>query len=276
MKSVYPSILICIVAWAICPLLQAQEVESGPGVMTEQELLEEAARLYNLDKFDQAAALYERVLRSGRHSAGLYFNLGNTHYKSNRLGPSIFYFEKALLLAPGDREIQDNLRYAQQQRIDDIEVLPLSLGRQLSMSFLGWFHYDTWAAIAVGFSFLLSALFIVYFVSINSKQKRLFFVLGSIAGFLFIGSLLSAWAAYTTYQREQPAIIFERQTTLNEAPNDRAEVLFDLHEGTKVYVLDQLDEWARVRLENGLTGWMPASAIRKLKDGSIPEWSPAR
>jgi len=250
--------------------LSAQSAESDPP--TEEELLEEAAKLYNLERYDEAAALYEQILRNGRHSAGLYFNLGNTHYKMGRLGPSIFYYEKALLLRPGDKEVQQNLRFARQMRIDDIEELPETFGQRVSSAFLQAFHFDTWAWLAVFSVFIASAFYIVYFVSERSRQKRLYFALGAIAGFFFVLCLSASIGSYNQYVREQPAILFADSVALTGAPNDRSEILFELHEGTKVFVLDQLDEWAKVRLQNGLTGWLPVRSFRLLKGDEIPEW----
>jgi len=242
--------------------------------LSDLDRFEEAAKLYNLEKYEESAAIYERILRSGRHSANLYFNLGNTHYKMGHIGLSIFYYEKALLLKPGDREIQQNLKFAEQMKIDDIEVLPATFSQRVGSLLLGSLHYDTWAALAVGFAILLSGFYVVYFLSAGSRRKRLFFILGVAASFLFLLSLLASVGGYRRYVNEQPAIIFEEKVALTSAPNNRSEILFELHEGTKVYVLDELDEWTRVRLQNGQTGWMPLESIMRLKGNEIPSWSP--
>ncbi|MDO1514771.1 tetratricopeptide repeat protein [Maribacter confluentis] len=39
--------------------------------------------------------------------------MGNAYYKLNKIAESIYYYEKALLLAPNDQEIKTNLSYAQ-------------------------------------------------------------------------------------------------------------------------------------------------------------------
>jgi SH3-like domain-containing protein len=48
-------------------------------------------------------------------------------------------------------------------------------------------------------------------------------------------------------------------------PNTRAEVLFLLHEGTKVQMLDKLQEWQKIRIANGSEGWVKDGEIRDLK-----------
>jgi hypothetical protein len=46
-----------------------------------------------------------------------------------------------------------------------------------------------------------------------------------------------------------------------EAPEAALRPVFDVHEGTELDVLELRGEHARVRLGNGLEGWVPARAI---------------
>ena len=62
----------------------------------------------------------------GQHSGALYFNLGNSYYKTNNIAESIYYFEKAKKLLPNDEDIQINSSFAQNMTIDAIELLPES------------------------------------------------------------------------------------------------------------------------------------------------------
>ncbi|MDX1313866.1 MAG: tetratricopeptide repeat protein, partial [Eudoraea sp.] len=75
---------------------------------------------YNKGDYEKAIAYYKEILGEGKHSAALYYNLGNSFYKLNQIAPSIYYYEKALLLAPNDPEIKNNLVYAQNMTLDAI------------------------------------------------------------------------------------------------------------------------------------------------------------
>ena len=44
-------------------------------------------------------------------------------------------------------------------------------------------------------------------------------------------------------------------------PNLRSEVLLTIHEGAKVFVLENVEDWIKVRLINGSIGWIPESSI---------------
>ena len=65
--------------------------------------------MYNQGKYAEAIDKYKAILETKNHSAALYFNLANAHYKLNNIAPSIYYYEKALQLAPNDPDIKNNL-----------------------------------------------------------------------------------------------------------------------------------------------------------------------
>ena len=60
------------------------------------------------------------------------------------------------------------------------------------------------------------------------------------------------------------AIVFEKQISVNDEPNDRSEVLFNLHEGTKVNIIEKLENWLKIKLENGAEGWIKSKGIKQI------------
>jgi SH3-like domain-containing protein len=46
-----------------------------------------------------------------------------------------------------------------------------------------------------------------------------------------------------------------------EGPADKSVSHFEVHEGTTVRVEDQESDYRRVKLANGLTGWVPSSSV---------------
>lgn len=82
------------------------------GNAQNEAVFNRATDAYNNGDYQKAIDYYSDILDNGEHSAELYFNLGNAFYKLNEIAPSIYNYEKALLLAPNDEEIQNNLSYA--------------------------------------------------------------------------------------------------------------------------------------------------------------------
>ena len=89
-----------------------------------ETLFNSGTEAYNKGDYNKAIERYLAIVENGQHSAELYYNLGNSYYKLNQIAPSIYYFEKALLLKPGDPEIKNNLGYAQNMTLDAIETMP--------------------------------------------------------------------------------------------------------------------------------------------------------
>ena len=64
---------------------------------------------YAQGRFQEAIDAYKRILDQKVESAALYYNLANAHYKLNNVAPTVYYYEKALLLNPNhtDAGIRD-------------------------------------------------------------------------------------------------------------------------------------------------------------------------
>ncbi|MEQ9581057.1 MAG: tetratricopeptide repeat protein, partial [Arenibacter sp.] len=55
------------------------------GFSQNEQLFDEATAFYNQGEYSKAADNYLKILENGEHSAELYFNLGNTYYKLNKI-----------------------------------------------------------------------------------------------------------------------------------------------------------------------------------------------
>jgi tetratricopeptide (TPR) repeat protein len=225
----------------------------------------QANDLYNSGYYKKAIDRYGSILASNLHSAELYYNLANCYYKLNEIGPSIFYYEKALQLAPNDSDILNNLEYAQKMTVDAIQEVPESDASRLLNKILNSSSIDGWATRCVGLALLFVILFLGYYLSYSEAKKRLFFVSSCmilIALFISLGLLFKK---DNLQSNTQPAIVFVKESDIKTEPNLRSETSFTLHEGTKVLVIeDYNDDWVKIKLLNGETGWMTRSELKAL------------
>ena len=227
-------------------------------------LFEQANTLYNEGKYGEAIDKYKTILDTKNHSAELYFNLGNAHYKLNNIAPSIYYYEKALQLTPNDEDIKNNLAFAQNMTIDAIDVVPEAGLSKILNNAANTMTFDTWAKIAIGFVFCFVILFLVYYFAYSSLRKRLAF-LGSLASLTMLCiALLFAFHKFNLDKKNKPAIVFVKEILVKNAPNNRSEESFRLHEGTKVQILDTVDDWKKIKLQDGKTGWVSSEDIKAL------------
>jgi tetratricopeptide (TPR) repeat protein len=236
------------------------------GVSAQNEVLfTRATDSYNAGEFEKAIEYYQRIIDNGKHSAELYFNMANAHYKRDEIGPSIYYYEKALLLKPNDPEIINNLGYAQNMRLDAIDKMPESAMTRFYNTVIGKFSFDQWAYFSVAMLILFVLAYLAYYLLRIAIQKRVSFIISILALLLCVASLSFAYLQYDAYNSNNPAIIFEREVAITSEPNERSERIFTLHEGTKVYVLDELNNWMKIKIADGQTGWLPSENLKLLK-----------
>ena len=231
-----------------------------------ETLFDEANTLYNQGKYGEAIDKYTSILETGNHSPSLYFNLANANYKLNNIAPSIFYYEKALQLAPNDNDIKNNIAFARNMTIDAIDTIPEAGLPKLLNNVTNTFSFDTWAKTAVALVFIFVILFLVYYFAFSSVKKRLAFI-GSVAAFILcFVSVLFAFHSYNLKEIDKPAIVFAQESKVKSEPNVRSEEAFRLHEGTKVQVLDTIGEWRKIKLSDGKIGWVSSNDIKLLND----------
>ncbi len=234
-----------------------------------QESFEAAAfakanQAYTSENYDLAIAGYEQILKTGKHSAEVYFNLGNAYYKINAIGPAIYNFEKALLLDPENADVLNNLKFANQMKIDAIESTEaVSLESNL-VSFINKLSVDEWAYFSIVIVLFTILMVILYFYAQTAGKKRLFFVLSILGVLMAIASIASAFYAKNSVNDQQFAIVFTEEFTTREEPKENATASFTLHEGTKVEVTEEFNNWALIQLANGNKAWIPLDKIKKL------------
>lgn len=228
-------------------------------------LLEKANELYRKEKYAAAIETYEKVLETKQHSVALYYNLANAHYKLSHIAPSIYYYEKALLLNPTDKEVLNNLQFAQAMTIDDIKPVSEVGISAWAKSISGLFHYDTWGKISVLISVLISICFAIYYFSGTVNAKRFSFITMLVFTSLLITTLVVGLFAKNIIESENPAIVFANTAPVKNEPNLNAEDTFVLHEGSKVYIKETYSEWCKVSLSNGSEGWILAQNIKTIK-----------
>lgn len=230
----------------------------------DQDNFDKATTLYQKGDYTQAAAVYSSILKSGKESSALYYNLGNTYYKLNNVPESIYYYEKALQLDPENADAKNNLIFANQMKVDAITPLPKTWVRQLSDGIVGLFSAHTWAVLSIigVFAFVLS--FLLYYFVERTTLKRTFFSLMLVFLFFAIGSYTLAHFCHKQVSQTQYAILFDKTVRVFSDANAYSSEVMQLHEGTKVEIIEDAKDWVKIRLVNGKTGWTKVHSLRKL------------
>ncbi|SDX60945.1 Tetratricopeptide repeat-containing protein [Lutibacter oricola] len=228
------------------------------------KLFAEANTFYKEENFERSLGVYLSIEEQGLESSNLYFNIANCYYKLNKVAPSIYYYEKALKLDPAHAEATTNLAFAKRMTIDVIEELPKTFLQRFSKNIIQKWSFDTWAVIAVVASFTMALLFLLYYFSGGTKSKLLFFNTAILSFFIVLITVFFAYSNYSFVKNNKAAIIFSSKAEIKNAPTASGEEVFELHEGTKVTIIDELDNWKKIKINDGKIGWISSKDLKEI------------
>ncbi len=216
---------------------------------------------YINNDFVGAAELYELLLMDGE-SSDVYYNLGNSYYKSNEIARAILNYERALLLDPGNADIRFNLEMARAKAIDKVEETPEIFFVSWTKSLINMQSADNWGVCAIVFFIILIVAAYFFIFSKNVMIKKIGFFSGLLCICIVVLANVFAAQQKRSLVDRSSAIIMQPSVTVRSTPSESGTGLFVLHEGRKVDVKDNsMIGWKEIRLEDGKVGWVPAAAI---------------
>jgi tetratricopeptide (TPR) repeat protein len=226
-------------------------------------LIAQANKFYSEGLYNDAVADYEQVLDEGLESWELLYNLGNTYFKLDDMASSIYYYEKALKLEPDNEDLIFNLKIANNKIAEKIEALPefflIKWWKALSSSL----SINNWTIITIVFFALFLFAGVFFFTSRSSGIKRLSFWTGLLVFVFFVLSFVISSKTYQQRLSQSEAIVFSPTVTIKSSPIKNSVDLFVIHEGAKVTITDEVDDWYEIRIANGSVGWLPANAVKR-------------
>jgi tetratricopeptide (TPR) repeat protein len=245
-------VILCI----ICAVpLSAQDI---------YKMVEKGNEYFMNEEYELAIKEYQAVIDSGYESSELYYNLGNAYYKSHKIIMALVHYEKASILNPRDEEILHNLEMTRQLIVDEIDDLPEFLPKVWYGRFISLLKTDQWAYISL-ITFPVSLLlFLVYLFVRRIRIRKLSFWLAVFLMIISVSTFVFSYHQKKLIYNHSYAIILSPSVTIKSSPDDSGTELFQLHEGTKVKIIDQLGEWREIKLSDGNVGWLRMDDLVKL------------
>ncbi len=251
--------LLQISFFTICNL---QSASANENISHYENIFKLGNEAYSKGNYDSAIFYYESIINADFESASLYYNLGNAYYKMKYLPNTILCYEKSKKLKPDDSDNAFNLQLANQQITDKIEPLP-------EIFYLKWWNeiissasVDSWGKWAIILSFYAMLMFSFFVLSDSATMKRIYFWSGIVGIFLLIFSFSFALKQQSLITKESDAIVFSPSVTTKSSPDENSTNLFVIHEGTKVKILEKVDDWCKISLPDGNIGWIKKEEIR--------------
>lgn len=217
---------------------------------------------YAQGDYEAACGDFTGIYLHGVSSAELLTNIADCHFKNGELGQAILFYERALKLDPSNADARYNLGVAQGSVRDKIESVPELYIKQFFRKLCYSLTSNTWTVIFLVLFGLFLACVLVYFLS-ESKPWR---ITGFFSG--IVALLVAVWClCNASYQRsaalsDDSGVMTCSVSVVNSAPAVGAgNALFEIHEGTKVHIIETLGEWTRISIADGREGWVLTSNL---------------
>ncbi len=254
----------------VCVILGASvwlPANASAGVEPEEarDLLDAATRAYEASDFSGAISAYERLRTMGYAGADILYNLGNAYFKGGDLGRAIANYERALLLAPRDRDLIENLELARERCVDKRPDSSLGAGALAAAAFRT-LTPNEWAALfAGGLLLTLLAVLAPYYTRASRKSLRRIALLS--AGLMILGAVgMSVWARHA--RSGSRGVVVARadaaEVSVRSGPGATYLGEFSLHPGSVVRVIDEREGWLKIAFSPSLRGWAEASGFERL------------
>lgn len=219
-------------------------------------LFEKGNEYYSNGQFEEAIENYNFILNENYESAELYYNLGNSYFRTGNLGKTILYYEKGLKLSPNDEDLIHNLKFVNSKIIDKIEPLPVLFVFEWWGSIVKFFSYNTWIILTLIIFLLLLGTILMFLYGSNISVQKISFAAGLLLIILLITFSFATYASIQKYKSENEGIILSQQIKVKFSPDDKSSDAFIIHEGTKFRIEDKFDNWLKIKIADGQVGWL--------------------
>ena len=222
------------------------------------QLFADANAAYLSGDVSRATAAWEALVSEGVAAPELETNLGAGYFRQGKRGLAALHFERALFLDPADDDARadlNELRRGNVDRLEGEEEGGAETAARLLRPLPGF-------AASVALVLLWNAAWALVALRLFRSDPRW---TSPAAAACFAAAILSAlvtWgAAVGRTLALQRAVVVAQSVPAREGPGEKSASHFEIHEGTAVRVEDEEPGFRRVKLANGLTGWVPAGSV---------------
>lgn len=241
----------------------------------------EADSAYLAGKYQEAIAGYNEVAKTYGVSAALLFNLGNAYLQEQDYGNAMLCYQKAKKLDPGNKRINENLRYLSGKVEDANKAEQKGKRKKVTEDTPNFFQNihssvaqntssNAWAGWAAAFFLLFSGCVALYLFTSNVLLRKT----GFFGGFILLGfSMIFLVCAYTgaaEAENHDYGVVMSFKTSLMTEPAQSNKPESNegvLTRGTKIRIISEETDaegnvnWYKVRLNSEYIGWVEAKDI---------------
>ncbi len=236
----------------------------GAMAQTSAERWEAGNRAYIEGNYDKAIEEYTAILNGGEYSMKLYYNLANAYFKTGAMGKAILYYNKALRIAPSQEDIRHNLALAEAQTKDRIAVIPEFFLNRWLRTMRNSMSCTAWSVLSLLMLGVMLAFGLLFLLASRIRWRKMGFYGALCAFLLFVATTSFAISSRNDMLSHDETIVMGTAISVKSSPDRSSTDLFVLHEGTKVKVLTEVDEWVEVVIADGKKGWTERKNIEEI------------
>jgi tetratricopeptide (TPR) repeat protein len=253
-----------LISSGIFILLFVSQNSQGGTDSNRSKIYHDANIAYQKLDYEKSILLYEQLVKSNYVSLEIYYNLGNSYFKAGNFAKAIVNYERALKIAPDDEDVNFNLKIASLKVVDKIETVPEVFYKKWTNDIASLLPADTWTLILIFLVWLLFGSAAFYIIGRTVAAKKTAFIGGIFILSITCITAVIAKRSYSKTSIDEQGIVMSSSVYIKSSPDEKGNDLFILHEGTKVEVLDQLNDWKKIRIANGSVGWMKVEEMEKI------------
>lgn len=232
-------------------------------------VFDKASGDFQAGKYQEAANGYEQLVRSGRISPELYFNLGTAKYRLDQNGEAILWMKRALVVDRGMPEAKQSLTFLR-SRFGMLEFAESRLDRIIGSlpATFGW-----WTSSLMGWISITMISLSLFVGRLKDKRSLLVTIALLAAMAAFVASRVGHYRT-TKIGLENVSIITGNGVSALTAPVPEAKSVVDLPPGSEVKILRDGGGWHYAEIPGNLRGWIrkesfePIWPLPLLKDNS--------
>lgn len=227
------------------------------------EVWKQGNAAYLAGDWNKAVAAFDQLDRQGVVSSDLYYNTGVSYFRLGDLGRAAWSFERTISVDPKDDDAAFNLaqikKLLARKTTDKIEGAERD---SMWIRIVGALTSSTQTWLFVIF-YMLTFWFLIWRLRVSPEDRApwsaaaaLTGVAAALAGVLLLGRV--------TLDRIPFGIVLPESVAVKEGADANYRTNFQVHAGLRVRLLEQDGPWTRVRLANGLEGWVRGQDVGKL------------
>ncbi|MAJ43220.1 MAG: hypothetical protein CMF96_00560 [Candidatus Marinimicrobia bacterium] len=215
---------------------------------------------YSNSNYQLAVQEMEEILKHNWESPQLYYNLGNAYFRQKNVAGSVWAYEKCLSLNPSHSDAEYNLSLANLNVVDKIDLPEPPIYLKWYNTFRNYFNFQGWLNVFF-ISLLTLSILIAFRKILNQNWLRNFETLLIIELILLF---FVSTHSYIDLKSNPKGIIYDQIVIAYSEPNEYSSKIVEVHEGLKVEILNNQEEWINFELLDGTVGWILKNQIREL------------